>query len=316
MTQEINSQQASRLDISETVQMSVRTTLWAIFSACNTQSIRELPETEKGAVMSILSVRNLSLSFGGLKVLQNVGFDVNRGEIFSIIGPNGAGKTSILNCVSGFYRPDTGQVFFGDEDITGLSADRRAARGLGRTFQNIALYRGMTVLDNIKLGAHTHLNAGLLSALWYWGSAHCEEMELRRQVEDEVIDFLEIESIRKHPVGSLSYGLQKRVELARALAMRPKVLLMDEPVTGMNAEETEDMARFVLDINEERNITIVLIEHDMKVIMDISQRVLVLNFGRKLTEGKPKDVQKHPEVISAYLGEKRSSHGHISAAHI
>jgi len=255
--------------------------------------------------MSILSVENLSLTFGGLKVLSNVSFEVNEGEVFAIIGPNGAGKTSILNIISGFYRPGAGRVFFEGRDVTRLSGDRRAALGLGRTFQNIALYRGMTVLDNIKLGAHSRLKTGLLSALWYWGAAQREEMELRREVEDEVIDFLEIESIRRQSVASLAYGLQKRVELARALAMRPKVLLMDEPVAGMNAEETEDMARFILDINEERNVTIVLIEHDMKVIMDISERVLVLSFGQKLVEGKPEEVQSHPAVIKAYLGEKR-----------
>lgn len=257
--------------------------------------------------MSILSVENLSLSFGGLKVLSDVSFEVNQGEIFAIIGPNGAGKTSILNSISGFYRPDSGRVFFEGRDITPLKGDRRAALGLGRTFQNIALYRGMTVLDNIKLGAHTHMNTGLFSALCFWGSAQREEMALRRRVEEEVIDFLEIESIRKRSVGSLAYGLQKRVELGRALAMRPKVLLMDEPVAGMNAEETEDMARFILDINEERNVTIVLIEHDMKVIMDISERVLVLNFGRKLVEGRPDEVQTHPEVVQAYLGEKKGA---------
>ncbi len=264
--------------------------------------------------MAILSVRNLSLSFGGLQVLDDVSFDVQRGEIFAIIGPNGAGKTSILNSISGFYRPDRGRVLLEGRDVSALPSHRRAALGLGRTFQNIALYRGMSVLDNIKLGAHVHLSTGLLSALWYWGPAHREEMALRQKVEEEIIDFLEIEPIRNLPVGSLAYGLQKRVELARALAMEPRVLLMDEPVAGMNAEETEDMARFILDIKEERNITIVLIEHDMKVIMDISDRVLVVNFGRKLAEGRPGEVQNHPEVVQAYLGSRRARHGHTAAA--
>lgn len=255
--------------------------------------------------MKILSIDDVSLAFGGLEVLSDVSFDVNEGEIFAVIGPNGAGKTSILNIINGFYRPKKGHVFFNGTDITHLGADKRAELGMGRTFQNIALYHGMSVLDNIKLGAHSHLKTGLMSGLWYWGPAHREEMALREKIEKEIIDFLEIESIRKLPVSTLAYGLQKRVELGRALAMRPKILLMDEPVSGMNAEETEDMARFILDIKEERNITIVLIEHDMKMIMDISDRVLVLNFGRKLTQGSPGEVQKHPEVIKAYLGQKK-----------
>jgi branched-chain amino acid transport system ATP-binding protein len=255
--------------------------------------------------MKILSIDDVSLAFGGLKVLSDVSFDVNEGEIFAVIGPNGAGKTSILNIISGFYRPEKGKVFFKGNDITHLKADKRASLGMGRTFQNIALYHGMSVLDNIKLGAHSHLKTGLLSGLWYWGAAHREEMALRKKIEEDIIDFLEIESIRKQPVSTLAYGLQKRVELGRALAMRPKILLMDEPVAGMNAEETEDMARFILDIKEEHNITIVLIEHDMKMTMDISDRVLVLNFGQKLTQGTPKEVQKHPEVIKAYLGQKK-----------
>jgi branched-chain amino acid transport system ATP-binding protein len=255
--------------------------------------------------MSILSVEGISLSFGGLGVLTDVAFQVERGRIFSIIGPNGAGKTSILNVIGGFYKPGRGKVIFEGNDISGISPDRRAALGLARTFQNIALFRGMTVLDNIKLGAHAHLKTGLLSALWYRGSAHAEEMALRRRVEEEIIDFLEIEHIRDKPVGALAYGLQKRVELARALAMRPKVLLMDEPVAGMNAEETEDMARFILDIKEEREITVVLIEHDMNVVMDISDYAVVLNFGQKIAEGTPREVVDHPEVIRAYLGEKK-----------
>jgi branched-chain amino acid transport system ATP-binding protein len=256
--------------------------------------------------MSLLSVENLTLSFGGLAVLTGVSFAVEPGQVMAIIGPNGAGKTSILNCIGGFYRPQKGRITFDGQDITGVSPDRRAALGLARTFQNIALFRGMTVADNIKLGRHAHLKTGLMSALWYWGSAHREEMELRRDIEESIIDFLEIEPIRNLPVATLAYGLQKRVELARALAMRPKVLLMDEPVAGMNAEETEDMARFILDIKEERDITIVMIEHDMNVIMDISDQVVVVNFGQKIAEGAPAQVQAHPEVVKAYLGEKRA----------
>ncbi len=255
--------------------------------------------------MGILEVDTLSLSFGGLQVLSDVSLDVSEGRIFAIIGPNGAGKTSILNCIGGFYRPDAGRIAFDGRDLSRVSTDRRAALGLARTFQNIALFHGMTVLDNIKLGAHAHLKTGLLASVLYWGAAHHEEMQLRREVEEEIIDFLEIEDIRNLPVRALPYGLQKRVELGRALAMRPRVLLMDEPVAGMNAEETEDMARFILDIKEERDVTIILIEHDMNVIMDISDHVAVINFGRKIAEGTPEAVADHPEVIRAYLGEKK-----------
>jgi len=259
--------------------------------------------------LALLQADNLDLSFGGLQVLHDISFSVDEGEIFAIIGPNGAGKTSILNCLGGFYLQDHGTIKLDGRDISSLSPDRRAAMGMARTFQNIALFRGMTVLDNIKLGAHSYLQTGLLAAAFYWGGAHREEMQLRAEIEDKIIDFLEIEHIRKQPVSALAYGLQKRVELARALAMRPRVLLMDEPVAGMNAEETEDMARFILDIQEEWGITIIIIEHDIHMVMDISNRVMVVNFGQEITTGTPESVQSHPDVIKAYLGTKQAAAG-------
>jgi branched-chain amino acid transport system ATP-binding protein len=250
----------------------------------------------------LLAVENLTLAFGGVKALNGVSFTVQPGSITSVIGPNGAGKTSVFNTISGFYKPATGRLVFEGQDIGQLPPPRRAALGLARSFQNIALFRGMTVLDNIKLGRHCHLKTGPLSALFYSPAARREEEELRREVEEKIIDFLEIDHIRKAPVASLSYGLQKRVELARALAMRPKLLLLDEPVAGMNREETEDMARFILEVRREWGVTVLMVEHDMGMVMDLSDHVVVLNFGQVIASGLPHEVQGNPEVVKAYLG--------------
>ena len=239
-----------------------------------------------------------------MTAVDDVSLEVRQGEILSIIGPNGAGKTSLLNMVSGFYRPDHGRISFQGEDITRYPPSRIAELGIARTFQNIALFRGMTVLDNLMLGRHVRMKAGVFASFVYWGMAQREEIAHREKVED-LIEFLKLEDLRKQPTGALSYGLQKRVELGRALAAEPSMLLLDEPMAGMNQEEKEDMARYVLDVNEERGTTVVLIEHDMGVVMDISRRVVVLDRGRVIAEGDPQTVQASPEVITAYLGTKR-----------
>ena len=255
-----------------------------------------------------LKIDNIQLNFGGVTALMGVELEVRQSEILAIIGPNGAGKTSLLNCISGLYHPQRGRIIYmGDREyeVNRMKPHQIARLGIARSFQNIELFRHMTVLDNLLAGAHIHMRSSLLSSLIYWGSAQREHIEHRRYVED-IIDLLEIEAIRYSTVGSLSYGLQKRAEMGRALAMRPSILLLDEPMAGMNAEEKEDMARFILDINEEHGVTIVLIEHDMGVIMDISDRIAVLNFGQKIAEGTPDEVRSNKHVIEAYLGEDQS----------
>lgn len=257
-------------------------------------------------VSSQLVLEDIHLHFGGVVALAGVSLDVRAGEVAAIIGPNGAGKTSLLNAVSGLYRPQHGRIEFEGVPILGKKPHQIARLGIARTFQNLGLFRGMTVLDNLLLGRHIHLRSGLLGSGVYWGFAQKEEIVHREAVE-EIIDFLEIERIRKQVVGTLPYGLQKRVELGRALAQSPRLLLLDEPMSGMNVEEKEDIARFVLDIHEERGITVILIEHDMGVVMDISQRIHVLDFGKKIAEGTPMDVRTDTNVIRAYLGEETAA---------
>ncbi len=249
----------------------------------------------------VLSLDNISLSFGGVKALTDISFDVREHEIRAIIGPNGAGKSSMLNVINGVYRPQQGTITFRGQVRRDMNSHDAAAQGIARTFQNIALFRGMSVLDNIMTGRNLRMKAGLLAQAVWLGPAKREELENRRKVE-EVIDFLEIQHIRRTPVGRLPYGLQKRVELARALAAEPSLLLLDEPMAGMNVEEKQDMCRFVLDVNEQYGTTIVLIEHDMGVVMDISDRVVVLDYGKKIGDGPPDEVRASKAVVDAYLG--------------
>lgn len=250
-----------------------------------------------------LHVRDISLNFGGIRALSSVDFKVPNGAIFAVIGPNGAGKTSLINSINGFYRPQSGAIIFEGADITHIPAYRRAKLGVSRTFQNIALYTNMTALDNLMAARHIHMRSNLLTGALFVTGARQEEIEHRRKVE-EIIDFLEIENIRKTIVGNLSYGLRKRVELGRALALEPSLLLLDEPMAGMNVEEKEDMARFILDIHERQRMTIVLIEHDMGLVMDISHRVVALDFGQKIAEGTPSEIRQDERVIKAYLGQE------------
>ena len=264
------------------------------------------PGGEPGQV--ILDVEDVRLSFAGVKAVDGVSFEVHTHELFAIIGPNGAGKTSIFNCISGVYRPQQGSIHYLGRDLLGMRPDRIAGLGIARTFQNIELFAQMTVLDNLMLGRHQHLHYGTLAALAWLGRASREEAKSREVVED-LVDFLELQPVRKSYVTMLPYGLQKRVELGRALAMAPRLLLLDEPVAGMNLEETEDMARFINDIRWELGIGIILVEHDMRLVMDLADTVLVVDFGRPIAQGTPAEIQSHPDVIRAYLGQEHGIEG-------
>ena len=261
-------------------------------------------ETKEGKVL--LELEDINMYFGRVGALAGVSLRVRKGEIHSVIGPNGAGKTVMMNCINGLYHPQKGNIYFKGEKINKLKPHQRAKLGIARTFQKVEVFGGMTVLGNIRLGRHIHLKSGIASGSLYVGKTAREEVEHRAFIEEEIIDFLEIEHIRNKPVGMLPYGLQKRVELGRALALEPELLILDEPLAGLNLEEVEDMARFIIDINEEERwkLTCILVEHDMGVVMDLSDQVFVLNFGNKIMDGTPEEVQSHPEVIKAYLGEE------------
>ena len=259
--------------------------------------------TDYTTIMSTLKIENVTLTFGGLAALSKVDMEIDPGLITSIIGPNGAGKTSLLNCISGFYHPTSGDIYYRDKRLTHASPHQVTSLGIARAFQNLELFSGMTVLDNLMLARHQKLKYNLLQAVLYYGKASREESENRRYVE-EVIDFMELEPFRKQTVGNLSYGIQKRVEVARALTLAPELLLLDEPMAGMNIEEKEDMVRFIIDIQKERNATVILVEHDLGVVMDISDQIHVLDFGEMIGSGTPEEIVKIPKVIEAYIGEE------------
>jgi len=255
--------------------------------------------------MAFFEVKDLSIQFGGIKALDGISFEIKKGEIYAIIGPNGAGKTTLFNCINGIYQPNSGKIFFKDKNIRGAKPDKVARAGIARTFQNIELFNNMNTMENIMLGRHLYMQTGLFRGGFLWGRnsfAAREEVKHRQKVE-EIIDFLDLQAARNKLVGGLPYGTQKQIELGRALALEPELLLLDEPCAGMNSEEKQDMIFWVKDIQDELGITILLIEHDMTMVMDISDRILALNFGRPVTEGIPEDVQRHPEVLKAYLGE-------------